>query len=116
MIARAQRCQNFVPLLVGVGDIIGIYGGFVVGTGQLGFNPAGYIKNTVDFLETADIVSSLIKGCAFGGIAATMGCYFGMNSGRGAQGVGEATKSSVQAAAVLILAANFILTSIFFSQ
>ena len=45
-----------------------------------------------------------------------MGCYFGMNSGRGAQGVGEATKSSVQAAAVLILAANFILTSVFFSQ
>jgi phospholipid/cholesterol/gamma-HCH transport system permease protein len=113
---RVLAALIVVPLLVGVGDIIGIYGGFVVGTGQLGFNPAGYIKNTVDFLETADIVSSLIKGCAFGGIAATMGCYFGMNSGRGAQGVGEATKSSVQAAAVLILAANFILTSIFFSQ
>ena len=113
---RVLAALIVVPLLVGVGDIIGIYGGFVVGTGQLGFNPAGYIKNTVDFLETADIVSSLIKGCAFGGIAATMGCYFVMNSGRGAQGVGEATKSSVQAAAVLILAANFILTSIFFSQ
>ncbi|MGR3838480.1 MAG: MlaE family ABC transporter permease [Cognatishimia sp.] len=113
---RVLAALIVVPLLVGVGDIIGIYGGFVVGTGQLGFNPAGYIKNTVDFLETADIVSSLFKGCAFGGIAATMGCYFGMNSGRGAQGVGEATKSSVQAAAVLILAANFILTSIFFSQ
>ena len=113
---RVLAALIVVPLLVGVGDIIGIYGGFVVGTGQLGFNPAGYIKNTIDFLETADIVSSLIKGCAFGGIAATMGCYFGMNSGRGAQGVGEATKSSVQAAAVLILAANFILTSIFFSQ
>ncbi|WP_370228616.1 MlaE family ABC transporter permease [Cognatishimia sp.] len=113
---RVLAALIVVPLLVGIGDIIGIYGGFVVGTSQLGFNPASYIKNTVDFLELADIISSLIKGCVFGGIAATMGCYFGMNSGRGAQGVGEATKSSVQAAAVLILAANFILTSVFFSQ
>ena len=113
---RVLAALIVVPILVGIGDIIGIYGGFIVGTGQLGFNPASYIKNTVNFLEMSDIISSLIKGCAFGGIAATMGCYFGMNSGRGAQGVGEATKSSVQAAAVLILAANFILTSVFFSQ
>ena len=51
-----------------------------------------------------------------GGIAAVMGCYFGMNSGRGAQGVGRATKGSVQAAAVMILAANFLLTSLFFAS
>lgn len=112
---RVLAAVLVVPVLVGVGDTIGIYGGFVVGTQQLGFNPATYLKNTADFLETADIVSSLIKGCAFGGIAATMGCYFGMQSGRGAQGVGQATKASVQAAAVLILAANFILTSVFFT-
>ncbi|MEQ9693597.1 ABC transporter permease [Shimia sp. SDUM112013] len=105
-----------VPVLVGIGDIIGIYGGFVVGTQQLGFNPATYVQNTVDFLERSDIVSSLIKGSVFGGIAAIMGCYYGMNSGRGAQGVGRATKASVQAAAVLILAANFLLTSLFFTS
>ncbi|MBU2944063.1 ABC transporter permease [Shimia thalassica] len=105
-----------VPVLVGIGDIIGIYGGFVVGTKQLGFNPATYVQNTVDFLQRSDIVSSLIKGSVFGGISATMGCYYGMNSGRGAQGVGAATKASVQAAAVLILAANFLLTSLFFTS
>ena len=104
-----------VPALVAIGDIIGIYGGFLVGTQQLGFNPATYVRNTVDFLQQSDIVSSLIKGAVFGGIAATMGCYYGMNSGRGAQGVGRATKASVQAAAVLILAANFLLTSLFFT-
>ncbi|MEL7259488.1 MAG: ABC transporter permease, partial [Pseudomonadota bacterium] len=56
-----------------------------------------------------------VKGGVFGVIAALMGCYYGMESGRGAQGVGRATKGSVQAAAVLILAANFILTGVFFS-
>ncbi len=113
---RVLAALIVVPVLVGIGDIIGIFGGFVVGTQQLGFNPATYIKNTVNFLEFSDIFSSMVKGCAFGGIAATMGCYFGMRSGRGAQGVGEATKASVQAAAVLILAANFLLTSVFFSS
>ncbi|WP_171228204.1 ABC transporter permease [Ruegeria sp. HKCCA4008] len=104
-----------VPALVAVGDIIGIAGGYTVATQNLGFNPAAYLKNTVDFLETRDIVSSLVKGAAFGLIAAIMGCYYGMNSGRGAQGVGRATKGSVEAAAVLILAANFVLTGVFFS-
>lgn len=104
-----------VPALVAVGDVIGIMGGYAVAVQNLGFNPATYLKNTVDFLEMRDIVSSLVKGAAFGGIAATMGCYYGMNSGRGAQGVGRATKGSVEAAAVLILAANFVLTGVFFS-
>lgn len=104
-----------VPLLVGLGDIIGVMGGFIVGTEQLGFNRATYLKNTVDFLQAADIWSSLAKGAVFGFIATLMGCYYGMGAGRGAQGVGHATKSSVEGAAVLILAANFILTSLFFA-
>ena len=104
-----------VPLLVGVGDIIGIFGGYAVATGTLGFNAATYIQNTVDFLQARDIASSLAKGAVFGCIAALLGCYFGMQSGRGAQGVGRATKGSVEAAAVLILAANFVLTGVFFS-
>ncbi len=104
-----------VPALVGVGDVIGVMGGYIVGTKQLGFAPGAYIANTWNFLETADIMSSLIKGAAFGFIASVMGCYHGMHSGRGAQGVGRATKTSVEAAAVLILAANFLLTSFFFA-
>lgn len=105
-----------VPLLVAVGDIIGIMGGFLVGTGQLGFNRASYIQNTVDFLEGSDIASSLIKAAAFGFIATLVGCYQGMNSGRGAMGVGQATKNAVALASVLILAANFLLTSVLFGQ
>lgn len=105
-----------VPILVGIGDVIGIFGGFLVATGKLEFNAATYLNNTVDFLEAADLASSLIKGAVFGFIAALMGCYYGMNSGRGAQGVGKATKSSVEAAAVLILAANFLLTSVLFAS
>ncbi|SPF80503.1 MlaE family ABC transporter permease [Pseudoprimorskyibacter insulae] len=115
VVPRVLAALLVVPLLVGVGDIIGIMGGYAVATGTLGFNAAAYLKNTADFLQLADILSSLAKGAAFGFIAALMGCYFGMQSGRGAQGVGRATKGSVEAAAVLILAANFLLTGVFFS-
>lgn len=114
-VPRVLAAVLVVPLLVGIGDVIGIMGGFLVSTNNLGFAPGAYITNTWNFLETSDIVSSLIKGAVFGFIAAVMGCYYGMNSGRGAQGVGRATKSSVEAAAIMILAANFLLTSLFFA-
>lgn len=112
---RVLAATLVVPVLVGVGDIIGIMGGYLVGTERLGFASVAYLKNTADFLELRDIVSSLAKGAAFGFIAALMGCYYGMQSGRGAQGVGRATKTSVVAAAVMILAANYLLTEAFFS-
>ena len=112
---RVLAATLVVPALVAVGDTIGIFGGYLVGTGRLGFNEAAYLTNTVDFLQRIDIISSLAKGAAFGFIAALMGCYFGMRSGRGAQGVGRATKSAVVAASVLILAANYLLTEAFFS-
>ena len=114
-VPRVLAALIVVPVLVGIGDIIGIMGGWIVATRTLDFNSAAYLQNTFDFLEPLDVVSSLVKGAAFGGIAALMGCYFGMNSGRGAMGVGRATKGSVEAAAVLILAANFLLTEAFFA-
>ena len=104
-----------VPVLVAVGDSIGIFGGYLVGVTRLGFNPATYLENTVDYLEFWDIASGLVKGAVFGFIVALMGCYHGMNSGRGAQGVGRATKAAVVSASVLILASNFILTEAFFT-
>ncbi|RBP93664.1 phospholipid/cholesterol/gamma-HCH transport system permease protein [Rhodobacter sp. 140A] len=112
---RVLAATLSVPLLVGVGDVIGIMGGWMVGTGRLGFNSATYIKNTWEYLEFWDVGSGLVKGAAFGFIVALMGCFYGMNSGRGAQGVGAATKSAVVAASILILAANYTLTEVFFS-
>jgi phospholipid/cholesterol/gamma-HCH transport system permease protein len=105
-----------MPLLVGIGDTIGIMGGYIVGTRSLGFNGYAYIKNTADFLEVDDVTSGLIKAAVFGFIIAVMGCYHGFNSKGGAAGVGRATTNAVVSAAILILAANFALTSLLFSE
>ena len=115
-VPRVLAATLAVPVLVATGDAIGIAGGWLVGVNRLGFNSATYLKNTVDFLETWDVASGLWKGAAFGFIVALMGCYYGMNSGRGAQGVGAATKAAVVGASVLILATNYILTEVFFTS
>ncbi|MGI9415874.1 MAG: MlaE family ABC transporter permease [Hyphomicrobiales bacterium] len=105
-----------LPLLVVIADTIGIMGGYVVGTKSLGFNPGSYIKNTVDFIEVSDVVSGLAKSAVFGFIIALMGCYHGYYSQGGAQGVGRATTNAVVTASILILAANYVLTSLLFTE
>jgi phospholipid/cholesterol/gamma-HCH transport system permease protein len=103
-----------LPALVAVGNVIGIFGGYLVGTTRLGFNPGVYIKNTLDYLTAADVTTSLVKAAVFGFLLALMGCYHGYYSGRGAQGVGAATTNAVVSASILILAANYLLTEAFF--
>ena len=104
-----------LPLLVLVADIIGVMGGYLVSVQSLGFNGATYIKNTIDFLTTDDVTSGLWKSAVCGFIIALMGCYHGCFSRGGAQGVGAATTHAVVSASVLILAANYVLTSLIFS-
>ncbi|MDP6222673.1 MAG: ABC transporter permease, partial [Candidatus Micropelagos thuwalensis] len=105
-----------MPLLALVADIIGIMGGFIVGTQSLGFNPAIYMQLTIDFITPDDITSGLIKAAVFGFIIAIMGCYNGYHSAGGAQGVGRATTNAVVSASILILSANYLMTSLLFSS
>jgi len=114
-VPRIVAATLAMPVLVAVGDAIGILGGYAVGISRLGFDGPVYLRNTLDFLEFWDIASGLVKGAAFGFLVSLSGCYFGMTSSRGAQGVGEATKSAVVLASILILAANYLLTEAFFS-
>ncbi len=103
-----------LPLLVIVANIIGVFGGFLVATQQLGFNPGSYLQVTVDYLEVSDVVSSLVKAAVFGFIVALMGCFHGYHSSGGAQGVGRATTNAVVSAFILILFANLVITVLVF--
>jgi phospholipid/cholesterol/gamma-HCH transport system permease protein len=105
-----------LPLLVLVADVIGVFGGYLVGIYKLGFSPYEYLNRTFEFLETQDVVSGLVKAAVFGFLIALMGCYQGYNSAGGAQGVGAATTKAVVSASILILTANYVVTEIFFSR
>ncbi|MBV9331628.1 MAG: ABC transporter permease [Alphaproteobacteria bacterium] len=105
-----------MPILVAIADSIGVFGGYVVSTASLNFNGAAYMRNTVDFMTHSDVESGLIKAAVFGFIIALMGCYNGFYSRGGAQGVGSATTNAVVSSSILILAANYVLTSVLFTK
>ena len=102
-----------LPLLTVVADTLGVAGGWLVAVRVLDFNPTTYIRNTATFLQAWDVGSGLIKAAVFGFIVALMGCYHGYKASGGARGVGRATTHAVVSAAVLIFAADYLLTSLF---
>jgi phospholipid/cholesterol/gamma-HCH transport system permease protein len=104
-----------MPVLVLVADIVGVFGGFLVGTYKLEFNPVTYLTQTEQYLQTMDVASGLIKAAVFGFIIALMGCYHGYHSRGGAEGVGQATTHAVVSSSILILIFNYALTQAFFS-
>ncbi len=112
---RLVAATLMLPILVIVADIIGVLGGYMVGTSKLGFSSGSYLKNTVDYLEFLDVFSGLVKAAAFGFIIALMGCFHGFHSRGGAQGVGSATRNAVVSASILILVANYFITEMFFA-
>jgi phospholipid/cholesterol/gamma-HCH transport system permease protein len=105
-----------LPMLVLAADAIGIFGGYLVSSYKLGFNPTTYLANTIDFLEPMDVISGLVKAAVFGFLIALMGCYHGYYSRGGAQGVGSATTNAVVSASILILSFNYVITELFFAR
>ena len=115
VVPRVIAGTLMLPTLVLIGDIIGIYGGYVVSTHILGFSAGNYLTQTWDVLQPIDVISGLVKAAVFGFIITLMGCYHGYNSERGAQGVGAATTNAVVSASIFILVLNYLLTQVFFS-
>lgn len=114
VVPRLLAAVITMPLLVAIADSIGVLGGYVVATTTLNFNGSVYLKNSIDFVTNQDIYSGLIKAAVFGFIIALMGSYSGFHSKGGAQGVGAATTNAVVSSSILILAANYLLTSLLF--
>jgi len=116
VVPRLWAAVISMPILVGIADSVVVFGWYVVATASLNFNGAVYIKNSVDFMTRSDVESGLIKAAVFGFIIALMGCYNGFHSKGGTQGVGTATTNAVVSSSILILAANYVLTSVLFNK
>lgn len=105
-----------LPCLVLVADILGVLGGFTVSVAKLDFSAPVYIAATFAAVKPIDVTVGLVKAGVFGFLIALMGCYHGYNSRGGAEGVGAATTAAVVAASILLLASDYLLTDVFFSQ
>jgi phospholipid/cholesterol/gamma-HCH transport system permease protein len=91
-------------------DAVGIAGGALVSVSLVGLNASSYLHNSYQALVYADIVQGLTKPVFFGFIIASVGCYFGMNTKGGTQGVGRATTQAVVISSVFIIIVDFLLS------
>ena len=103
-----------LPCLTILGNLAGILGGFLVGTGSLHLNPDLYIQTTFKYLAIKDIYTGFIKSFVFAMIIALIGCHEGLNTKGGAEGVGRATTRSVVISFILIILADCVLTALFY--
>lgn len=103
-----------MPLLVILGDALGVYGGYIVAVKLMGTNPVIYMNNTFQFLDLNDIWSGLIKSSVFGLILTLTGCVQGYYTFGGAEGVGRSTTAAVVHASLYILLIDFFLTKVLF--
>jgi phospholipid/cholesterol/gamma-HCH transport system permease protein len=93
-------------------DAIGILGGAMVSVMMLNLNGSQYFHTAYQNLAYTDIIEGAIKPFPFGFIIASIGCFYGMQTSGGTQGVGRSTTQAVVASSVLIIAADFILNRI----
>jgi len=103
-----------VPLLASIFNVVGIFGGYLVGVELLGVNSGTYFGAISDYLDSTDILSGLYKSVCFGGLIAWVCCYKGFYAGFGAEGVSKATTQAVVLTSVLILVGDYFLTSVLF--
>lgn len=113
---RVIAAVIMLPCLVLIGDILGVFGGYLVCVYKLGFNSSNYLVNTFKYLENIDVISGLTKAAVFGFIIGSMSCYNGFFANKGAKGVGSATTAAVVSSSIMILLSNYLITELFFSR
>jgi phospholipid/cholesterol/gamma-HCH transport system permease protein len=114
VVPRVWATTLMLPLLVMLGNALGILGGYLVSVVLMGANPVSYVENTFQFMDLNDLYSGLIKAAVFGLLIAVIGCQKGFYTTGGAEGVGRSTTSAVVTASIAILISDFFLTKLLF--
>ena len=114
MVPRLLASVATVPLLTAVFDVVGIYGGYLVGVQLLGLSGGAYFDQMRGTVELADVRGGFLKAIVFGGLIAWVSGYKGYHAGYGAAGVSRATTEAVVLCAVLILIGDYVLTALLF--
>jgi phospholipid/cholesterol/gamma-HCH transport system permease protein len=114
VVPRMLALVTMMPLLTLYADLLGILGGALIGVTVLQISPAEYVQQSRAALTLSACAQGLIKSGVYGMLVALAGCLRGMQCGRSAAAVGQATTSAVVTSIVCIIIASAILTVIFF--
>lgn len=114
VVPRFLALLIMLPCLTVFADILGIFGGFLVGVFSLDVDPARYITFSFKYMAWKDVWTGLVKSAVFGMTIAMIGCYTGLRTRGGAEGVGRSTTLSVVTSFILIILFDCVLTGIFY--
>ncbi|MDR3554581.1 MAG: ABC transporter permease [Syntrophobacteraceae bacterium] len=114
VVPRFLAMVVMLPCLTVLSDVIGMAGGYFVGTLAIGIRPALYIHDTINALLVKDIMSGLVKSVVFAVIIAMVGCYTAFVVKGGSEGVGKSTMISVVTSLISIILADCLFTAIFY--
>ncbi len=113
VIPRILSCLLMIPLLTVAADIVGIFGGMFISNIELNIHPDFYFHESLASLQYTDFLVGVGKTVFFGFFIAVTGCYYGLKTSGGTQGVGQATTKTVVTSSILIVVFDFVLTKIF---
>ena len=111
VVPRVVAATVMVPLLTMLYNFVGVVGSYIVGIYLLGINEGPFMNRLYHYVDADDIWGGLIKAGIFGFLIATISCYMGFNTRRGAKGVGKATTRAVVVSSVTILIVDYFLTT-----
>ncbi|MCM8760618.1 MAG: ABC transporter permease [Candidatus Omnitrophica bacterium] len=114
VIPRFLALLVMLPCLTILADLVGIFGGFLVGVFSLDLDPYRYITFSFKYMAWKDVWTGLVKSGTFALIISMIGCYMGLNTKGGAEGVGKSTTLSVVTSFILIILFDCILTGVFY--
>jgi phospholipid/cholesterol/gamma-HCH transport system permease protein len=100
------------PLMTAIFDVVGIFGGYLVGVKLLGLSPGTYFGEMQTFVDWRDLMTGFWKALSFGIIVPWVCTYKGFHCGHGAAGVARATTQAVVLASVLILVWDYFLGTV----
>jgi phospholipid/cholesterol/gamma-HCH transport system permease protein len=114
VIPRVIACSLMLPLLTIISLVTGLLGGLLISDSLYGISYSLFLQSAQNFLETWDLISSMLKSLIFGILIAIIGCSWGLTTTGGAKGVGQSTTTAVVTSLLAIFVANFFLSWLMF--
>jgi len=114
VVPRFLSLLIMLPVLTAYADLIGSFGGYVVGVFNLKISSGLYIDTALKFLELKDVYTGLFKSVIFAMVIAMISCYQGLRTSGGAEGVGRSTTVSVVSSFIMVIFADCVITGIFY--
>jgi phospholipid/cholesterol/gamma-HCH transport system permease protein len=104
-----------LPFLTIICNAVGMLGGWLIARYKLLISSSQFWSDALAALQFSDVFGTLLKPVVFGFIIAMTGCYVGLKTSGGTEGVGRSTTQAVVASSILVIAADFFLNNFIIS-